>query len=220
VKCSTGAGLVVLLLAAGACAPHPGADVPFLVTPPEVVEQMLKLARVGPADVVYDLGSGDGRLVIAAARDFRARGVGVEIDPKLVAQSREYARRAGVEARATFHEQDLFQADLSAATVVTLYLTREVNLRLRPKLERELAPGTRVVFLQLRHGRLGAGLDAPGGHQRAHHPGVSLDRQAPLSHLCPLAWRPLDTDPLRARASPAHPVFGGRFGRGAEPPSE
>ena len=143
-KCST-VGLVVLLLAAGACAPHPGADVPFLVTPPEVVDQMLKLARVGPADVVYDLGAVDGRNCSAAARDFRARGVGVEIDPKLVAQSREYARRAGVEARATFHEQDLFQADLSAATVVTLYLTREVNLRLRPKLERELAPGTRVV---------------------------------------------------------------------------
>jgi hypothetical protein len=125
VKCST-VGLVVLLLAAGSCAPHPGADAPFLVTPPEVVDQMLKLARVGPADVVYDLGSGDGRLVIAAARDFRARSVGVE-------------------ARVTFHEQDLFQADLSAATVVTLYLTREVNLRLRPKLEAELAPGTRVV---------------------------------------------------------------------------
>lgn len=140
------AGLIgLLLLAAGACAPHPGADVPFLVTPPEVVDRMLTLARVGPADVVYDLGSGDGRLVIAAARDFRARGVGIEIDPKLVAQSRELARRAGVETRATFLEQDLFQADLSAATVVTIYLTREVNLRLRPKLERELAPGTRVV---------------------------------------------------------------------------
>jgi SAM-dependent methyltransferase len=145
VKRSTGAGLIGLLLLAGGCAPHPGADAPFLVTPPEVVDQMLKLARVGPADVVYDLGSGDGRLVIAAARDFQARSVGIEIDPKLVAQSREHARRAGLEARATFIEQDLFQADLSAATVVTLYLTREVNLRLRPKLERELLPGTRIV---------------------------------------------------------------------------
>ncbi|MFI5326464.1 MAG: SAM-dependent methyltransferase [Candidatus Rokuibacteriota bacterium] len=144
-KPSTVAWLIGALLAGAACAPHPGADVPFLVTPPEVVDQMLRLARVGPADVVYDLGSGDGRLVIAAARDFRARGVGLEIDPKLVAQSREYARRAGVESRTTFVEQDLFQADLSAATVVTLYLTREVNLRLRPKLLRELAPGTRVV---------------------------------------------------------------------------
>lgn len=144
-KRSTVAGWLGLVLLTGSCAPHPGADAPFLVTPPEVVDQMLKLARVGPGDVVYDLGSGDGRLVIAAARDFRARGVGVEIDPKLVAQSREYARRAGVEPRVTFLEQDLFHADLSPATVVTLYLTREVNLRLRPKLEGELSPGTRVV---------------------------------------------------------------------------
>jgi SAM-dependent methyltransferase len=144
-KRSTVTGLIGLLLLAAGCAPHPGADAPFLVTPPEVVDQMLTLARVGPADVVYDLGSGDGRLVIAAARDFQARGVGIEIDPKLVAQSREYARRAGVESRTTFIEQDLFQTDLSAATVVTLYLTREVNLRLRPKLERELPPGTRIV---------------------------------------------------------------------------
>jgi SAM-dependent methyltransferase len=145
VKRSTLTGLIGLALLAGGCAPHPGADAPFLVTPPEVVEQMLKLARVAPGDVVYDLGSGDGRLVIAAARDFRARGVGVEIDPKLVAKSREYARRAGVEPRVTFLERDLFQADLSRATVVTVYLTREVNLRLRPKLQRELSPGTRVV---------------------------------------------------------------------------
>ncbi|MGH7386434.1 MAG: methyltransferase domain-containing protein [Candidatus Rokuibacteriota bacterium] len=143
---STSAGLISLLLLAAGCAPHPASDVPFLVTPPEIVEQMLRLARVGPGDVVYDLGSGDGRLVIAAARDFRAgRAVGVEIDPGLVARSREYAREAGVADRVIFIEQDFFEADLSAATVVTLYLTREVNLRLRPKLERELAPGARVV---------------------------------------------------------------------------
>jgi precorrin-6B methylase 2 len=120
--------------------------VPFLVTPHEIVEQMLRLARVGPDDVVYDLGSGDGRVVIAAARDFRARqAVGIEIDPALVTRSREWARRAGVVDRVSFREQDLFQADLSSATVVTLYLTREVNLRLRPKLLAELQPGTRVV---------------------------------------------------------------------------
>jgi len=116
------AGLALLL---AACTPHPAADVPFLVTPPEIVEQMLRLARVGPDDVVYDLGSGDGRIVIAAARDFRARqAVGIEIDPALVTRSREYARRAGVAGRVSFREQDLFQADLSSATVVTLYLTR------------------------------------------------------------------------------------------------
>ena len=136
-------GLALLL---ATCAPRPPADVPFLVTPPEIVEQMLRLARVRPDDVVYDLGSGDGRIVIAAARDFRARqAVGIEIDPALVTRSREYARRAGVADRVTFREQDLFQADLSSATVVTLYLTREVNLRLRPKLLADLTAGTRVV---------------------------------------------------------------------------
>ena len=136
-------GLVLLL---AACASGPTGDVPFLVTPPEIVERMLKLAAVRPDDVVYELGSGDGRIVIAAARDFGARqAVGIEIDPGLVARSREYARRAGVADRVTFREQDLFQTDLSSATVVTLYLTREVNVRLRPKLLAELAPGTRVV---------------------------------------------------------------------------
>jgi SAM-dependent methyltransferase len=131
------------LLLAG-CA-HPAGDVPFLVTPPEIVDHMLRMARVGPDDVVYDLGSGDGRIVIAAAQDFKARAVGIEIDPTLVARSREYARRAGVAERTSFVEQDLFQADLSPATVVTIYLTREVNLRLRPKLRAELRPGTRIV---------------------------------------------------------------------------
>jgi precorrin-6B methylase 2 len=146
VKRSTRSCPADLALLLAACAPHPAVDVPFLVTPHEIVEQMLRLARVGPDDIVYDLGSGDGRVVIAAARDFRARqAVGIEIDPALVTRSREYARRAGVADRVSFREQDLFQADLSSATVVTLYLTREVNLRLRPKLLAQLAPGTRVV---------------------------------------------------------------------------
>ena len=124
---------------------HPRADVPYVQTPHEVVTQMLRLAGVDPNDVVYDLGSGDGRLVIAAARDFGARGVGVEIDPRLVAQSVESARRAGVGDRVTFREQDLFQTDLAAATVVTLYLSPALNLRLRPKLLRELRAGARIV---------------------------------------------------------------------------
>jgi ribosomal protein L11 methylase PrmA len=120
--------------------------VPFLVTPHEIVDQMLRLARVGPADTVYDLGSGDGRLVIAAVRDFGARAaIGVEIDPALVARSREYARRAGVADRVTFLQQDFFRADVAPASVVTLYLTREMNIRLAPKLRAELRPGTRVV---------------------------------------------------------------------------
>jgi SAM-dependent methyltransferase len=136
--------LLVLGIHAGGCI-HPGADVPYVQTPHEVVAEMLRLAEVGRDDVVYDLGSGDGRLVIAAARDFGARGVGVEIDPRLVASSAESARRAGVGDRVSFREADLFQVDLSDATVVTLYLSRALNLRLRPKLLRELRPGARIV---------------------------------------------------------------------------
>ncbi|PYN04055.1 MAG: SAM-dependent methyltransferase [Candidatus Rokuibacteriota bacterium] len=132
------------LFGAAACG-YPGADVPYVQTPHEVVAEMLRLAGVGRDDVVYDLGSGDGRLVIAAARDFGARGAGIEIDPKLVALSTESARRAGVADRVTFREGDLFQMDLSPATVVTLYLSPELNLRLRPKFLRELRPGARIV---------------------------------------------------------------------------
>lgn len=124
---------------------YPGAEVPYVQTPTEVVTEMLRLARVNGNDVVYDLGSGDGRLVITAARDFGARGVGVEIDPRLVAQSTESARRAGVAERVRFQAGDLFEIDLSDATVVTLYLSPELNLRLRPKLLNELRPGSRIV---------------------------------------------------------------------------
>jgi SAM-dependent methyltransferase len=136
--------LLGMTLVGTACI-HPRADVPYVQTPHEVVAEMLRVAGVGRNDVVYDLGSGDGRLVIAAARDFGARGVGVEIDPRLVAQSAASARRAGVADRVTFREQDLFQTDLADATVVTLYLSPELNLRLRPKLLRELRPGSRIV---------------------------------------------------------------------------
>lgn len=136
---------VGLALAAGACAPVPGQEVPYVQTPHRVVDAMLQLAAVGKDDVVYDLGSGDGRVVIAAARDFGARGVGIEIDPRLVAEGTRWAARARVAERVRFVQQDLFQTDLSPATVVTLYLTRELNVRLRPKLLRELRPGARIV---------------------------------------------------------------------------
>jgi tRNA A58 N-methylase Trm61 len=119
-------------------------DVPFVVTPDNVTLEMLKLANVGPQDYVIDLGSGDGRIVITAARRFGARGLGIEIVPELVKKSRENAKQAGVAERAEFREQDLFEADLSKATVVTLYLLPEVNLQLRPKLQK-LKPGTRIV---------------------------------------------------------------------------
>jgi SAM-dependent methyltransferase len=119
-------------------------DVPFVVTPDNVTLAMLELARVGPNDYVIDLGSGDGRIVIVAAKRFGARALGVEIVPDLVKKSRESAKQAGVEKRVEFLEQDLFKTDLSPATVVTMYLLPEVNLQLRASLL-ALAPGTRVV---------------------------------------------------------------------------
>ena len=119
-------------------------EVPFVVSPEPVTLAMLSIARVGPRDVVYDLGSGDGRIVITAARRFGARGLGVELSPQLVDRSRDNARRAGVADRAEFRVQDLFETDLSPATVITMYLLPEVNLQLRPKLL-ALKPGTRIV---------------------------------------------------------------------------
>ncbi len=119
-------------------------EVPFITTPDRVTLAMLELAKVGPGDHVIDLGSGDGRIVITAARRFGASGLGVEIVPELVARSRAHARTAGVEARAEFREQDLFATDLARASVVTMYLLPDVNLQLRPRLL-ALAPGTRIV---------------------------------------------------------------------------
>lgn len=141
-------GLAPALLAPGCQAAGPGfvpPAAPFIATPEEVGIAMLRLAEVGPDDVVYDLGSGDGRLVLTAARLFGARGVGVEIDGPLVQSSRERALAEGVADRVRFLWQDLFVTDLSPATVVTLYLGEEVNLRLRSKLLAELRPGARVV---------------------------------------------------------------------------
>jgi SAM-dependent methyltransferase len=120
-------------------------DVPFVPTPDAVVARMLTLAKVGPKDVVYDLGSGDGRIVITAARKHGARGVGIDIDPERIKEARANARKAGVAGRVEFREGDLFKADISAASVVTLYLLPSVNLQLRPKLLSELKPGTRIV---------------------------------------------------------------------------
>ena len=121
-------------------------DAPYVPTLPEIVDEMLRLANVGRDDVVYDLGCGDGRLVIAAVKKFGAkRGVGVDIDPERIRESNENAHAAGVANRVKFIQQDLFNTDIKEATVVTLYLLPEVNLRLRPKLLAELKPGTRVV---------------------------------------------------------------------------
>lgn len=120
-------------------------DVPYVATPHEVVARMLTMAGVNKNDFLYDLGSGDGRIVITAARDFGARGIGYDLNPKRIQESNENARKAGVENRVQFIQKDLFEADLKGATVVTLYLLPEVNLRLRPRLLSELRPGTRIV---------------------------------------------------------------------------
>ena len=118
---------------------------PYVPTPPDVVTRMLTLAGVTARDVVYDLGCGDGRIVIAAARTFGARGVGVDIDPQRIEESRANARRDGVAERVTFLQQDLFATDIREASVVSLYLLSKLNLQLRPKLLSDLRPGTRVV---------------------------------------------------------------------------
>ncbi len=138
-----------LLAAAFACAALPAAaqtgagDVVYVPTPQSVVDTMLDIAKVGGGDVLIDLGSGDGRVVVTAAKR-GARAMGVDLDPVLLKQARELAEREGVADRATFREQNLFETDLSTATVVTSYLLPEMNLRLRPKIQ-GLKPGTRVV---------------------------------------------------------------------------
>ena len=135
--------LAATALARPAVAQQPE-EVPFVVTPDNVTLAMLELAQVGPQDFVLDLGSGDGRIVINAARHVGARGLGVEIAPQLVELSRRNAVQAGVAERARFVEQDLFKADLAVASVITMYLLQEVNLQLRPALL-ALQPGTRIV---------------------------------------------------------------------------
>jgi SAM-dependent methyltransferase len=119
-------------------------DVPFVTTPQNVVDAMLELAGVGPQDRLLDLGSGDGRIVITAARRWGVPGLGVEIDPSLIDRARAEARRAGVAHLARFEEADLFKIDLTQASVITMYLLPDVNLLLRPRLQ-QLRPGTRVV---------------------------------------------------------------------------
>lgn len=141
-KTATTLVVLAILLAAG-CAYAD--EVPYVQSPGGVVDAMLTLAGVGPQDYVVDLGSGDGRIVIAAARRYGARGLGIDYDRTLVAESRENARRAGVADRAEFREQDIFDTDFSRATVLTMYLLPEVNFKLRPRVLLELRPGTRVV---------------------------------------------------------------------------
>ena len=143
--------LAAALLFAGASGAQPNAaqvyeaDVLYLPTPHAVVEAMLKLAGVSRSDVVYDLGSGDGRIPIAAARAYGARGVGIELDGRMIERARRNARAAGVERLVEFRQEDLFRSDLREATVVTLFLFPDMNRRLVPKLFSELRSGTRIV---------------------------------------------------------------------------
>jgi hypothetical protein len=127
-------------------APERAPDVPYVPTPQAVVDRMLQIANVNSNDVVYDLGSGDGRIPITAVRQFRAkRAVGVDINPERVREANQNAQQANLTDRVEFRQQDLFETDLRNASVVTLYLLPDVNLRLRPKLLSELRPGTRIV---------------------------------------------------------------------------
>ena len=120
-------------------------DVSYVATTKEAVQMMLKLADVKKSDVVYDLGCGDGRIVIAAAKIYGARGVGIDIDPRRILESKNNAKKAGVESLVRFEENDLFKADIHEATVVTLFLLSSLNVRVRPKLLHDLEPGTRIV---------------------------------------------------------------------------
>ncbi len=141
----TAAGLAVSVALAQNGTPLRQPDVPYVPTTEEAVQAMLKLADVTKNDVLYDLGCGDGRIVIAAAKMYGARGVGIDINPERIAEAKANAKKAGVENLVRFEENDLFQADIHEASVVTLFLLTSVNLKLRPKLLEDLKPGTRVV---------------------------------------------------------------------------
>ena len=145
---AAGAGLSLsplrFALAQDAAVP-PKLDVPFVPTPQEVVDRMLALAKVGKTDMLYDLGCGDGRIVITAAKQFGAHGVGIDLNPERIAEAHANAKKAGVDGRVTFRQANLFETDLSPASVVSLYLLPDVNLKLRPRLWSQLKPGSRVV---------------------------------------------------------------------------
>jgi len=127
-------------------------DVIYYPTPPETVAEMLRMARIKKSDVLYDLGSGDGRIPIAAAEQYGIRAVGIEIDPKLVTEAEENARQANVSGLVRFRNQDMFRVDVSEATIVTLYLSEKLNVLLRPKLLHELRPGSRILSHDFRMG--------------------------------------------------------------------
>ncbi len=123
----------------------PPLDVPYVPTPQEVVDRMLQLAKVGKNDILFDLGCGDGRIVVTAAKAHGARCTGIDIDPERIAEAKENAKKAGVTDKVTFRVANLFETDLSSASVVTLYLLPSINTKLRPRLWKQLKVGSRVV---------------------------------------------------------------------------
>ena len=145
VRCGAAALICAALATPQTQQPKKSLDVPYVPTTEAAVDAMLKLAGVTKNDIVYDLGCGDGRIVIEAAKQYGARGVGIDIDPQRIAEANANAKRVGVEKLVRFEENDLFKADFKEATVVTLFLLSSVNQRLKPKLLAELKPGTRVV---------------------------------------------------------------------------
>jgi SAM-dependent methyltransferase len=147
ILCGSFAALVLFtsLAVAQPSQPKHEPDVPYVPTTEEAVKAMLKLADVKTSDIVYDLGCGDGRIVIAAAKEYGAHGVGIDINPQRITEAKENAKKAGVENLVRFEENDLFDADIHEASVVTLFLLSSVNLKLRPKLLKDLKPGTRIV---------------------------------------------------------------------------
>ena len=139
------AALALPALFGQAAKPRREPDVPYVPTTEKAVQEMLKLADVRKTDIVYDLGCGDGRIVIAAAKTYGAHGVGIDINPVRIQEARDNAKKAGVEHLVRFEENDLFEADFHEATVVTLFLLPNINLKLKPRLLEQLKPGTRVV---------------------------------------------------------------------------
>ena len=140
--------LVAWTAAASAQVPPQYPDVIFVPTPQDVVDKMLELAKVGKGDVLYDLGSGDGRIPVTAARRFGIRAVGIDIDPERIREANDNAKKNAVTNLVQFRQEDLFKANFSEATVVTLYLLPDLNVKLRPRLLAELKPGTRIVSHQ------------------------------------------------------------------------
>jgi len=140
--------VLALFMAVASAAAAPTPDVVFVPTPQEVVDEMLKLASVHAGDVLYDLGSGDGRIAVTAAKRYGIRATGIDIDAERIAEANENARKNGVAHLVQFRREDLFKADFAEATVVTLYLLPELNVKLRPRLLAELKPGTRIVSHQ------------------------------------------------------------------------